>query len=46
MGKGLGNRQKPGWQRVRKVESKNQKKLLKELQEEKRPARPGKKAPR
>ena len=45
MGKGVGNRQKPGWQRVRKVESKNQKKLLKKLQGGKRPARPGKKAP-
>jgi hypothetical protein len=43
MGKGLGNRQKPGWQRVRKVEPKNQKKLLKEFQEKQGAARAGKK---
>jgi len=34
--KTIGNRQKPGWQRVRKAEADHQKRLLKKFQDQKR----------
>ncbi|HRD02878.1 MAG TPA: hypothetical protein PLP57_09620 [Candidatus Saccharicenans sp.] len=36
MSKAIGNRQKPGWQQVRKMEAHDRKKLLKKFQEQKR----------
>ncbi|MFA4926434.1 MAG: hypothetical protein WC524_07280 [Candidatus Aminicenantales bacterium] len=36
MSKTIGNRQKPGWQRVRKAEADHQKRLLKKFQDQKK----------
>jgi hypothetical protein len=36
VGKIIGNRQKPGWQRVRKSKAENQKRLLKKFQDQKK----------